>query len=126
MRASGTKGLAVNDQLELFAPRRYTIEEQWRACWGWDGPEVGGFCEVDAIAPQRADGAGSLYCYMEQCRVLEVLPGGRYIVEIAMGEVWGKPWPKDGTRLILEKNEVWAPTRAIRKAREESTDGIRS
>lgn len=110
----------MSDQLELFAPRRPTIEEQWLLCWGWEGPEVGGLCEVDTICADRADGSGTIYCYMEQCRVLEVLPGDRYLVEIAMGEVWGKPWSKDGTRLILGKTEVWAPTRALRAARKET------
>lgn len=107
----------MTGQLELFAPPQPSRRDFWRICWDWDGPEVGGFCEVGSICGELADGSGTLYCYMEQCRVLEALPDGRWLVEIAMGEVWGKPWSKDGTRLVLAEDEIWAPTRMLRKER---------
>jgi hypothetical protein len=106
----------MNKQLDLFAEPPKPPEFYWRICWDWDGPEIGGFCDVNPIIARRADGSGSIYCYGEQCRILEALPSDEWLVEIAMGEVWGKPWYKDGTRLILAKNDIWPPTRQLRRA----------
>ena len=99
-------------QLELFAPAPRSPEFWWRVCWDWDGPEVGNLCEVGDCVAERADGAGLLYCYMEQCRVLEAMPDDRWLVEIEMHAGWAK----NGTRLILGKSEIWPPTRALREA----------
>jgi len=104
----------VYRQGELFS-QEFTQKDYWKACWDWDGPVAGGFCEVDCCIADLADGSGSLYCYMEQCRVLEERTDGRYLVEIAMGTVHGKPWGKDGTKLILSIDEIWAPTRQLRR-----------
>lgn len=105
-----------NQQLDLFAEAVSTPEFYWRICWGWDGPEVGGYCEVNEITAERADGSGDVYCYGELCRILEALPGGRWLVEIAMGEFHGKPWAKDGMRLILPKSNIWPPVRMLQDA----------
>ena len=101
-------------QLELFSNPRRSPEESWKNCWDWDGPVVGGYCDVGELCARQADGGNSIFCYMEQCRVLEALPNDEWLVEIAMGEVDGKPWPKDGARLILSKDDIWPPTRILR------------
>ena len=104
----------MTSQLDLFAEPLKPPEYWWGICWGWDGPEVGGLCEVNSICARLADGSGSIYCYTEQCRILEALSNDEWLVEIAMGEVHGAPWAKDGTRLILAKDEIWPPTRELR------------
>lgn len=105
-------------QLELFPEPPHSPRRYWHFAWDWDGPEVGGFCEVADCGSRLADGSGRhYYAYMEQCRVLEQLPGGEWLVEIAMGEVHGHPWSKDGTKLILGEDEINPPTRMLREQR---------
>lgn len=115
-------------QLDLFAPepppppvRRTPEEEQrhsWAVCWPeWEGPRVGGYCEVDEICATKEEG-GQIYCYTELCRLLEERPDGSWLAVIEMGEVHGKPWDKDGTRLILPITNIWPPVRILREFRE--------
>jgi hypothetical protein len=54
---------------------------------------------------------------MEQCRLLEQRPDGSWLAMIEMGEVHGRPWHKDGKRLILEDADIWPPTRELWKRR---------
>lgn len=91
--------------------------ESRRICWPeWEGPTVGGLCEVANCIAQKEDGS-SLYAYMEQCRLIERRPDGTWLAVIEMGEVWGKPWSKDGTRLVLEETDIWPPTKRLWEAR---------
>lgn len=95
-----------------------------RICWPeWDGPEVGGLCSVAGCIAQKEDGS-PLYCYTETCRLLELRPDGSWLAVIEMGEVWGKPWPWDGTRLILEETDIWAPTRQLWAARDAASNPV--
>ncbi len=112
-------------QLDLFAPTpkppRDRIAEHirsWEVCWPeWDGPRVGGYCEVHTIGAQ-IEGGGYTYCYMELCRLLQERPDGSWLAVIEMGEIRGEPWIKDGTRLILPIDSIWPPVRLLRQARD--------
>lgn len=117
----------VDDAQASFAESKalVTHKRHWQVCWNWAGPEVGGFCEVNTPIVDTDDGK-QLYAYMERCRLLELRPDGRWLVEIAMGEVHGEPWYKDGTRLLLRVLDIWPPTRdlaAIRDSQETDEGG---
>lgn len=88
-----------------------------RACWPeWAGPAAGELCDVAGCTVRKEDGT-TIYAYTEQCRLLEQRPDGSWLAVIEMGTVHGKPWPGDGTRLILEDTNIWPPTRELWKAR---------
>ncbi|APG24091.1 hypothetical protein [Syntrophotalea acetylenica] len=91
----------------------------WRVCWGWDGPAVGGYCEVNQLcadlATPAAGGPSCIYAYMERCKILQQLDDDHWLCEIAMGIVHGQPWDKDGTRVILDTLNIWPPTRDLRR-----------
>jgi hypothetical protein len=103
-------------QLDLFSGAAIPPEHWWSA-WGWDGPEVGGYIEVGDITARKADGDGHVFCYMEQCKVIEAQADGSFLAEICMGLINGVPWHKDGTRIILERDQISAPTMLLRKSR---------
>ncbi len=107
-----------NQEAEAKRVARIALHiETRRICWPeWPGPAVGELCEVSECVVKREDG-GVIYAYMEQVRLLEHRSDGRWLGVIEMGEVWGKPWPKDGTRLLLDETDVWPPTRLLWKAR---------
>jgi hypothetical protein len=105
---------------EAQLAREEAQRRHWRVCWGWTGPSVGQPCSIDSITVERESG-GFFYAYMERCMILEKRPDGRWLAEIAMGLVWGKPWPKDGTRILLSTCDIWPPVSDLRKARDEAT-----
>jgi len=96
-------------QLDLFR-ERHPIEYWWKVCWNWDGPEVGGYCQVNRITAERADGAGDIYAYMLRCRILEQLPDGRYLVEVDTPRI---TWMAG--RLILDRDNIWPSVKDLKK-----------
>jgi hypothetical protein len=101
-------------QLDLFERReeRLPPEYFWKICWGWAGPRVGEYCEVNNLLADLADGTGTIYCYMERCRIIEALPGEQWLAEIDMGEFEPR-WGKNGTKLILPKDNIWPSVRDL-------------
>jgi hypothetical protein len=106
----------VAAQLDLFAEtqfgaqaREITRSEQW-AQLGYDGPAPGRLCDIDSCIADLEKG-GVIYSIFEQCRLIERRPDGRWLAEIAMGEVHGKQWSKDGTRVLLAEDDIWPPMR---------------
>jgi hypothetical protein len=81
---------------------------RWIAIHGWLGPQVGGYGQVDADKVRREDG-GTTYADMERVRFLELRDDGAWLAEIAMGQRNGRPWLKDGMRLVLDLAEIWPP-----------------
>jgi hypothetical protein len=120
------------EQLSLFS--QLDIDEQlaehrasWRYCWDWDGPTVGGFCQVNqCIAklyepihdPKHRDVQFTIYAYMERCRLLKQLESGEWLAVIEMGIVHGKPWHKDGTLVVLDDLNIWPPVQDLIKEQE--------
>jgi hypothetical protein len=102
-------------QLDLFTKEitRSSVDaahiESWETCWGWDGPKVNGFCEVNTPIVEKADG-GKIYCYMERCRLIDIRDDGKWLTEIEMPEINGKHWSKNGTKLILGITDIWPVT----------------
>lgn len=100
-------------QLDLFSkPQKpkCPIEEHrylWKICWNWDGPTVGGYCEVHTPIVRTTEG-NSLYCYMERCRLIEN-KGSEWIAEIDMPDFQGESWEKNGTQIILGILDIWPP-----------------
>lgn len=108
-------------RLEFEAQHR----KSWMLCWGWEGPEVGKPCDINSCGvklaepdPEKYNGSETIYAYMERCILLEERPDGYWLAEISMGIVHGKPWYKDGTKVLLSINDIWPPTRDIRAQRE--------
>lgn len=103
--------IAVQEELQFVAA------PVWEFPWSYAfdfRPEVGAFCQVDTTLA-RKQGGGTQYAYMERCRIIEALPGGEWLAEIAMGfaswcDQGMKRWPKDGMRLILSIEEMWPVT----------------
>lgn len=108
-----------SDEKERQDAARERIEYHQRmrlVCWPeWSGPAVGGFCEVGTCIAKKAEG-GMIYAYTELCRLLDHRDDGTWLAVIEMGEVHGKPWHKDGTRLILEETDIWPPVRLLSEA----------
>jgi hypothetical protein len=100
------------DRAACARKRRGQVQiEKWQMCWGWEGPKVGGFCQVDTCSVPMA-GGGETYAYGDRCVLLEELPDGRWLAEI---RAWvrspdQKPYWKNGTRLILGIEDIWPPT----------------
>jgi hypothetical protein len=93
--------------------------DSWRYCWNWSGPKVGEPCSIDSCVVEQEDGT-PIYAYMERCMMIEQRPDGRWLAEIAMGEVHGKPWPKDGTRVVLSVCDIWPSIADLRKSASEN------
>lgn len=94
----------------------------WRVCWNWDGPTAGGACDIHTCCvtlaePVEGNTLRTIYAYIERCILLEERPDGTWLAEIAMGIVHGKPWHKDGTRVLLKTTDIWPPTRDLMKQR---------
>lgn len=113
----------MNAQLDMFAPTPPTVESRedqqrnsWLVCWGWDGPVAGEMCTIDGVIVERAAG-GRIYAYMEKARLIELRSDGKWLAEIAMGDVHGQPWRKDGTRVLLGICDIWPPMDEIRASR---------
>ncbi len=94
------------------------VREAWKTQWGWDGPKVGGRCEINALlGVERADG-GNIYAYGERCIIQEELPGGLFGCKIAMGLDDGRPWRNNGLRVVLGMKDVWPPSPSFGNVRE--------
>ncbi len=99
------------ERANAAARREEMLRCSWEA-WGWDGPSVGGLCDIDAVIANTVDGS-PLYCYMEQARLIEQREDGVWVAEIAMpGD-----WYKNGCRVLLERQRIGPPRRAIREAK---------
>lgn len=106
--------MGLNGQLDLFeaAPRvvrQWTRAEHWDSL-GYDGPASGRLCDIDTLCVDLESG-GSIYAYMEQCRLIEHRPDGKWLAVIEMGTTHGTPWGKDGTRVLLSEDDIWPPMR---------------
>lgn len=84
-----------------------------RLCWPeWDGPKVGGRCEVDSCVVHSITHNERRYHYMAPCVLLK--EDGEYwtaCVDYADG------WCKDtynGELLRLHITEIWAPVHILR------------
>lgn len=98
--------LQQRDASDRAEVRDRLMRESWERLFGWEGPTVGGFAQVNSCVVPREDGA-PLYAYMERVRFVEQRDAHHWIAEIAMGEVRGAPWPKNGIRLVLRESDMW-------------------
>jgi hypothetical protein len=73
---------------------------------------VGDLVNTNGICGTLEDGS-KFYCYMETIRLVEERGDGRWIGVIDMGLVHGKPWCKDGTRMVLTVDGMEPARRAI-------------
>lgn len=97
--------------------RRESIRQCLWDTFGWPGPAVGRMCEIDIPIPPTPEG-GSLYCYMETARLIELKADGRWLAEIEMpGD-----WYKNGRRVLLDRDYI-GPDRRQFKHRRMTTGG---
>jgi hypothetical protein len=101
------------EEAERAARQEAILRHSWDT-WGWDGPSVGGMCEVGMPIVRTPDGGG-LYCYMELARLIEQQEDGRWLAEIAMPE----PWHKNGRRILMDRHDIAPPRRLIHAARQQ-------
>jgi len=94
--------------------------ESWACCWPeWEGPQVGGFCDVGGVIVHNLTHGGPRYHYCAPCRIVEIRDDRMtYIVEIAYppGTV-AHCFAQNGERLRLDILEVWAPVNRLRAQR---------
>ncbi len=61
-------------QLDLFAPPpKDPVQEHrrmWKLCWDWEGPEIGGRCEVNNCIVRNETHGDSRYHYMAPCEII--------------------------------------------------------
>lgn len=116
----------VNAQLDLFSEvpdtfgariREPSRAAQWKMV-GYDGPAPGRYCDIDDCLADLENG-GKIYSIFEQCRLIERRPDGRWLAVIEMGLVHGAQWSKDGTRVLLDEDNIWAPMRLPYERRNE-------
>ena len=95
------------------ARRRRQVEQQrehWRICWPeWDGPKVGGTCEVGQCIVHNLTHGGLRYHFCAPCKILTISEDGEtFTVEI--GYHADSPCARyNGEHLRLDITEVWAP-----------------
>ena len=96
------------DEADRARRREEILLFSW-ATWGWEGPTVGGACEIDIPVAETEEG-GSLYCYCERARLIEQRPDGRWLAAIEMpGD-----WCKNGRRVLLERYYIGPPRSELR------------
>jgi hypothetical protein len=97
----------VTAQADLFADveaddrREAYVRQTWRG----QLPSVGDYVTTAGICGTLEDGS-RLYCYTERVRLVEQRTDGKWIGVIDMGMVHGRPWGKDGTRLVMGLDEM--------------------
>jgi hypothetical protein len=92
----------MSEQPDLFAEVEAEDRATKRIALNWRDrrPAVGDYVNTNGICGTLEDGS-TLYCYTERVRLVEQRHDGKWIGVIDMGLVWGKPWCKDGTRLVM-------------------------
>lgn len=117
-----TEAKEIADDKALAEHRR-----SWKCCWDWDGPTVGGLLDVHSTMAtlktpiqcepddqhDRPYAQKVIYAYMEQARVLEI--DGRTVTAVLEGNDY--PGTKDGTVIILDMLDVWAPVKHLNSLR---------
>jgi hypothetical protein len=87
------------DQLDLFSEPAVAAEPN--PIW-----KPGDYCDFTGSIFIDLEAGGGMYAYDERCRLIEKRPDGKWIGVIEMVMVWGHPWAKDGTRVILDENDI--------------------
>lgn len=113
---------------ERAARRAAQVEEQkrlWAACWPeWEGPVVGGRCEVDAVCAYNLTHGEIRYHYMAPCRIEEMVDAETFTVVVDYADDAPEHVKHhNGERLRLDITEVWAPVRLLIEARRQATAG---
>lgn len=94
--------------------KRFAAQRKaWRMCWDWPGPKVGGRLEVGEPCVKDVDGNVS-YWYCAPCIALEQLGPDKWLVIVDYDA--GAPEHcrvQNGTKLVLETDEIWAPTKQL-------------
>jgi len=102
--------LTAQLELEFASPAYAWTREQYWSSLGYDGPVPGRYCNIEPLIAELEAG-GTIYAYMEQCRLVEKRPDGRWLAVIDMGITNRAKWCKDGTRILLSEDEIWPPMR---------------
>jgi len=92
--------------------------EDWVSWWGWEGPKVGSHVQIDVCIPDRADGTGRIYAYMEDALVESIDEENFYVIAVIDHhpsgwdpEKWARgPGKKNGTKVKLSFDEIDPPS----------------
>ena len=100
----------MNAQLSFeFDILTWDLKKHWETL-GFDGPAPGRYCDINPLCVELETG-GSIYAYMEQCRLIEKRPDGKWLAVIDMVTIHGVAWFKNRTRVILKEEDMWPPMR---------------
>jgi hypothetical protein len=91
------------------------VKDGWRVCWPeWEGPRVGGWCEVSSCCAFSITRGKECYHYGAPCEILEISPDGEtLIVEVQFPPEVVHCSHYNGERLRLDITQVWAPTQLL-------------
>jgi hypothetical protein len=89
----------MSDQLDLF--QELSIATEDRKAW-----MPGDLCDFTGNIFIDLESGGGMYAYDERCRLIEKRADGKWLAVIEMGMVWGHPWAKDGTKVILDEEDI--------------------
>jgi hypothetical protein len=64
----------MNIQLDLFAPPPKDPAHEhcrmWKLCWDWEGPKIGGRCQVNNCIVRNETHGDLSYHYMAPCEII--------------------------------------------------------
>lgn len=111
-------------QLDLFAPPPVDPVahhiKMMRSCWPeWDGPKVGGRCEVHDVLAWSVTHGRNLYHYMAPCELMAE-KAGEWIARIDYPETSWCAKKYNGEILRLPITNIWPPVQLLISARKEA------
>lgn len=107
----------LKEQREL-EERRKSQRKSWNVCWNWYGPRVGEPLEVDATCVKRLGEDHLSYWFCAPCIAEKEIEPDVWVARVE--------YPEDaplhcrqmnGTRLVLDVADIWAPTRHLTSLR---------
>lgn len=119
------------ERLQKGKVKTIKVMRDGRMCWPeWDGPKVGGHCQVHYITAMHLDDGQEYYHTGERVLLLEHRADGCWIGKIDHDEetLEKAPWMADGngTMLVLPITNIWPPTNDLWRARDEMDEPRRA
>jgi len=97
-------------------------KHSWKICWDWDGPKVGEPLEVGIPCVTEFESGEKRFHYCEPCIAEEEIEPDIWIVRIEFPESAPEYCKmKNGTKLKLSAEEIWAPVGYLSQKRNQET-----
>ena len=112
-----------HQQLDLFAPPpKDPVQEHrrmWKLCWDWEGPEIGGRCQVSGCMAFNVTHGRTSYHASAPCEII-AQDGEDWLCRI---DYWPESWCAavyNGQILRLGVMDIWPPVRDLILHRKEA------